>query len=96
MRVQAPGGLFECSDPSCWSKQPGCRCGPGTYDCWRRRYCPPPVPVHPATAYGFADTQRAADAVGYRDPATSAKIALKALARRILMLNDEIADLDRL
>ena len=36
------------------------------------------------------------DVIGYRDPATSAKIALKALARRILMLNDEIADLDRL
>ena len=36
------------------------------------------------------------DAIGYRDPATAAKIALKALARRILMLNDEIADLDRL
>ena len=26
--VQAPGGLFECSDPSCRSKQPGCRCRP--------------------------------------------------------------------
>ena len=36
------------------------------------------------------------DVIDYRDPATSAKIALKALARRILMLNDEIADLDRL
>ena len=36
------------------------------------------------------------DVIGYRDPATAAKIALKALARRILMLNDEIADLDRL
>jgi len=36
------------------------------------------------------------DVVGYRDPATATKISLKALARRILVLNDEIADLDRL
>ena len=36
------------------------------------------------------------DVIGYRDPAISAKIALKALARRILTLNNEIADLDRL
>lgn len=36
------------------------------------------------------------DLIGYRDPVTAAKIALKALARRILVLNDEIADLDRL
>ena len=28
MLVVAPGGLFECSDPSCRSKQPGCRCRP--------------------------------------------------------------------
>ena len=28
MLVEAPGGLFECSDPSCRSKQPGCRCRP--------------------------------------------------------------------
>ena len=26
--VEAPGGLFECSDPACRSKQPGCRCRP--------------------------------------------------------------------
>ena len=26
--AEAPGGLFECSDPSCRSKQPGCRCRP--------------------------------------------------------------------
>ena len=26
--VEAPGGLFECSDPSCRSRQPGCRCRP--------------------------------------------------------------------
>ena len=28
MLVEAPGGLFECSDPSCRSKQPGCYCRP--------------------------------------------------------------------
>ena len=28
MLVETPGGLFECSDPSCGSKQPGCRCRP--------------------------------------------------------------------
>ena len=28
MLVEVPGGLFECSDPSCRSKQPGCRCRP--------------------------------------------------------------------
>ena len=28
MLVEAPRGLFECSDPSCRSKQPGCRCRP--------------------------------------------------------------------
>ena len=28
MLVEAPGGLFECSDPSCRSTQPGCRCRP--------------------------------------------------------------------
>ena len=28
MLVEAPGGVFECSDPSCRSKQPGCRCRP--------------------------------------------------------------------
>ena len=28
MLVEAPGGLFECSDPSRRSKQPGCRCRP--------------------------------------------------------------------
>ena len=33
---------------------------------------------------------------GCRNPAIAAKIALKTLARRILMLNDEVADLDRL
>ena len=36
------------------------------------------------------------DAVAYRDPAVATKIALKSLARRILDLNDEVADLDRL
>ena len=34
--------------------------------------------------------------IGYRDPVTATKIALTSLARRILMLNDEIVDLDRL
>ena len=28
MPVKSTGGLFECSDPSCRSKQPGCRCRP--------------------------------------------------------------------
>ena len=28
MLVKTPGGLFECSDSSCRSKQPGCRCRP--------------------------------------------------------------------
>jgi len=36
------------------------------------------------------------DALGYRDPVTATKIAIKSLARRILDLNDEVADLDRL
>ena len=36
------------------------------------------------------------DSIAYRDPAVATKIALKSLARRILDLNDEIADLDRL
>lgn len=36
------------------------------------------------------------DTVGYRDPVIATKIAIKSLARRILDLNDEIADLDRL
>ena len=35
------------------------------------------------------------DAVGYRDPAIATKLSLKSLARRILDLNDEIAELDR-
>ena len=35
------------------------------------------------------------DAVGYRDPVVATKLALKYLARRILDLNDEIAELDR-
>jgi transposase len=36
------------------------------------------------------------DSVGYRDPVVATKLALKYLARRILDLNDEIAELDRL
>lgn len=36
------------------------------------------------------------DAVGYRDEVVATKIALRSLARRILELGDEIADLDRL
>lgn len=36
------------------------------------------------------------DTIAFRDPAVATKIALKSLARRILDLNDEIADLDRL
>ena len=36
------------------------------------------------------------DIVGYRDPVVAAKLALKYLARRVLDLNDEIAELDRL
>jgi len=36
------------------------------------------------------------DTFGFRDPVVATKIALKSLARRILGLNDEIADLDRL
>ena len=35
------------------------------------------------------------DTVGYRDPVVAAKLALKYLARRILDINDEIAELDR-
>ena len=33
--------------------------------------------------------------MGYRDPVTATKLALKSLARRILDLNDEIAELER-
>jgi transposase len=36
------------------------------------------------------------DTVGFRDPAVATRIALKSLARRILELNDEIADLEEL
>jgi transposase len=36
------------------------------------------------------------DRVGFRDPTTATKIALKSLARRVLELNDEIFDLDQL
>ena len=36
------------------------------------------------------------DAIGYRDPVVATRLSLKSLARRILDLNDEIADLDRL
>jgi transposase len=36
------------------------------------------------------------DTIGYRDPVVATRIALKSLARRILELNDEIADLDAL
>ena len=35
------------------------------------------------------------DAVGYRDPVVATKLALKSLARRVLDLHDEIAELDR-
>ena len=35
------------------------------------------------------------DAVGYRDPVVATKLSLKSLARRILDINDEIAELDR-
>ena len=35
------------------------------------------------------------DTVGYRDPVVATKLALKYLARRILDINDEIAELDR-
>ena len=35
------------------------------------------------------------DTVGYRDPVVATKLSLKSLARRILDLNDEIAELDR-
>ena len=35
------------------------------------------------------------DTVGYRDPVVATKLALKYLARRILDLNNEIAELDR-
>ena len=38
---------------------------------------------------------RRPDAVGYRDPVVATKLSLKYLARRILDLNDEIAELDR-
>jgi len=34
--------------------------------------------------------------IAFRDPAVATKIALKSLASRVLDLNDEIADLDRL
>ena len=36
------------------------------------------------------------DTIGFRDPVVATRIALKSLARRILELNDEIADLDEL
>lgn len=36
------------------------------------------------------------DTLGYRDPVVATRIALKSLAHRILDLNDEVADLDRL
>ena len=36
------------------------------------------------------------DTVGYRDPMVATKLALKHLARRVLELNDEVAELDRL
>ena len=36
------------------------------------------------------------DTLGYRDPVVATRLSLKSLARRILDLNDEIADLDRL
>jgi transposase len=36
------------------------------------------------------------DPLAFRDPATATKIALRSLARRLLDLNDEIAELDRL
>ena len=36
------------------------------------------------------------DTIGYRDPVVATRLSLKSLARRILDLNDEIADLDRL
>lgn len=36
------------------------------------------------------------DTVGFRDPVVATRIALKSLARRIIELNDEIADLDSL
>ena len=36
------------------------------------------------------------DTVGFRDPVIATRIALKSLARRILELNDEIANLDEL
>ena len=35
------------------------------------------------------------DTIAFRDPVVATKMALKSLARRILDLNDEIADLDR-
>ena len=35
------------------------------------------------------------DAAGYRDPTVATKLSLKSLARRILDLDDEIAELDR-
>ena len=41
-------------------------------------------------------TRRLADTSGFRDPVAATRIALKSLARRILELNDEIADLDQL
>ena len=34
-------------------------------------------------------------AVGYRDPVVATKLSLKSFARRILDINDEIAELDR-
>lgn len=36
------------------------------------------------------------DTIGFRDPVVATRIALKSLARRIIELNDEIADLDAL
>ena len=36
------------------------------------------------------------DTIGYRDPVVATRLSLKSMARRILDLNDEIADLDRL
>lgn len=36
------------------------------------------------------------DTLGFRDPVVATKIAIRSLARRILDINDEVADLDRL
>ena len=67
MLVEAPGGLFECSDPSCHSKQPGCYCRPTRPMAVRRQKRPGPVQgkldnldpqLRRASGFAFYNTSR--------------------------------------